>query len=285
MFSPCFWQNLAPDYVLGNRRGLFTPTSSLPSVVLHQCNIVESHSHLLIYRGGRGEENIISLMQFRKNSTFLVYSPHSLLQSRHFLGSLEQPPDRQCSSVPTPCGHLWLSAPAACGDEINEAGEHWDPVHENLAFLSHWLSFLRLVLKAGKNMVDKKPFQGLDGSFFCISLLSNQSHVLRRCELPHRNMFTSTTPSPWQEGFLSLPICEFLFVVLWADADSQTCFLPGLVWAVQGLSLVGAGRGERVLIHLHSQRIHCPCTYWEMNHASQKQLKMPPKWLIAWLPP
>lgn len=165
MFSLCFWQNLAPDSILGNRRGWFTPTSSLPRVVLHQCNIVEFHSHMVIYRGARGEENIINLMQFRRNSTFLVYSPPSLAAVKTFFGKLRGSPLAGRTAVCqllldiSGCQHQqhvgirkggWRALrPCPCGKAL------WKPGR----LIPSFLNFLRhkmLVLKAGRNIVDKK---------------------------------------------------------------------------------------------------------------------------------
>lgn len=60
---------------------------SLLRVVSHQSN-VEFHRHAVIYRGAKGEGNVINLMQFRKNITFLVHLPFSIAMVKNFLGKL-----------------------------------------------------------------------------------------------------------------------------------------------------------------------------------------------------
>lgn len=40
----------------------------------------------MIYGGAKGEGNVINLMQFRRNITFLVYLPHSIAMVKRFFG-------------------------------------------------------------------------------------------------------------------------------------------------------------------------------------------------------
>lgn len=94
------------------------PTGSLPRVVLHQCNIAEFHSHAVIYRGAKGEGNVINLMRFRRNITFLVYLPHSIAAVKKFSGQFIDIPLAGRAAV---CQLLlefffWITASAACGD-------------------------------------------------------------------------------------------------------------------------------------------------------------------------
>ena len=94
-------------------------------MVLHQCNIVEFHSHAVIYRGAKGDGNVINLMQFRRNITFLVYLPHSIATLKRFFGKFIGSPLAGRAAV---CQVLleisfWISASAACGEKKKELAE------------------------------------------------------------------------------------------------------------------------------------------------------------------
>lgn len=77
----------------------------LSRAVLHQCNIVEFHRHAVIYRGAKGEGNVINLLQFRRNIAFLVYLPHSIAVVKFFgkLTGIPSQAGQQCASS------LWTS--------------------------------------------------------------------------------------------------------------------------------------------------------------------------------